>query len=44
MTDFRCLVRSVARSGEARYPFGDPLADRYLEFAAGPGGAELHRV
>ena len=35
MTDFPCLVRSVARSGEARYRLGDPLVDRYLEFVAG---------
>jgi integrase/recombinase XerD len=35
MTDFPCLVRSVGRSGEARYRLGDPLVDRYLEFVAG---------
>src|SRR6266704_91049 len=35
MTDFPCLVRSVARSGEARYRLGHPLVDRYLEFVAG---------
>jgi hypothetical protein len=35
MTDFPCLVRSVARSGEARYRLGDPVVDRYLEFVAG---------
>ena len=35
MTDFPWLVRSVARSGEARYRLGDPLVDRYLEFVAG---------
>jgi hypothetical protein len=35
MTDFPCLVSSVARSGEARYRLGDPLVDRYLEFVAG---------
>jgi site-specific recombinase XerC len=28
-------VRSVARSGEARYRLGRPLVDRYLEFVAG---------
>src|SRR6516165_3852428 len=35
MTDFPCLVRSVARSGEARYRLGEPLVDRYLEFVSG---------
>lgn len=35
MTGFPCLVRSVARSGEARYRLGDPLMDRYLEFVSG---------
>ena len=35
MTDFPCLVRSVARSGEVRYRLGDLLVDRYLEFVAG---------
>jgi integrase/recombinase XerD len=35
MTDFPWLVRSVTRSGEARYRLGDPLVDRYLEFVAG---------
>jgi integrase/recombinase XerD len=35
MTDFPCLVRSVARSGEARYRLGHPLVDRYLEFVSG---------
>ena len=35
MTDFPCLVRLVARSGEARYRLGHPLVDRYLEFVAG---------
>jgi integrase/recombinase XerD len=35
MTDFPCLVRSAARSGEARYRLGHPLVDRYLEFVAG---------
>ena len=35
MTDFPCLVRSAARSGEARYRLGDPLVDRYLEFVSG---------
>jgi integrase/recombinase XerD len=35
MTDFPCLVRSAARSGEARYRLGDPVLDRYLEFVAG---------
>src|ERR1700739_2051274 len=35
MTELPCLVRSVARSGEARYRLGDPLVDRYLEFVAG---------
>ena len=35
MTDFPCLVRSVARSGEARYRLGDPLVDGYLEFVSG---------
>ena len=34
MTDFPCLVRSVARSGEARHRLGDPLVDRYLEFVS----------
>jgi hypothetical protein len=29
-----CLVRSVARSGEARCRLGDPLVDHYLEFVA----------
>jgi hypothetical protein len=28
-------VRSVARSGEARYRLGDRLVDRYLEFVSG---------
>ena len=37
MTDFPWLVRSVTRSGEARYRLGDPLVDRYLEFVAGRG-------
>jgi hypothetical protein len=31
MTGFPSLVRSVARSAEARYRLGDPLVDRYLE-------------
>jgi hypothetical protein len=35
MTGFPWLVRSVARSGEARYRLGDPLVGRYLEFVAG---------
>ena len=35
MTDFPCLVRWVARCGEARYRLGDPVVDRYLEFVAG---------
>jgi integrase/recombinase XerD len=35
MTGFPSLVRSVARSGEARYRLGDPLVDRYLEFVSG---------
>src|SRR5450432_1405071 len=35
MTGFPCLMRSVARSGEARYRLGHPLVDRYLEFVAG---------
>jgi integrase/recombinase XerD len=35
MTDFPCLERWVARSGEARYRLGDPVVDRYLEFVAG---------
>jgi integrase/recombinase XerD len=35
MTDFPCLVRWVARSGEARYRLGHPVVDRYLEFVAG---------
>ena len=35
MSGFPCLVRSVSGSGEVRYPLGDPLVDRYLEFVAG---------
>jgi hypothetical protein len=34
MTGFPSLVRSTTASGEVRYRFGDPLVDRYLEFAA----------
>jgi hypothetical protein len=29
------LVRFASPSGEARYPLGHPLLDRYLEFVAG---------
>ncbi|HET7075285.1 MAG TPA: tyrosine-type recombinase/integrase [Mycobacterium sp.] len=35
MTDFPCLVRWAAASGQTRYRLGDPLVDRYLEFVAG---------
>ena len=34
-TDFPCVMRWEARSGEARYRLGEPLVDRYLEFVAG---------
>jgi integrase/recombinase XerD len=34
MTGFPSLVRSTTASGEVRYRLGDPLVDRYLEFAA----------
>jgi integrase/recombinase XerD len=30
-----CLVRTVDRTGEARFELGHPLLDRYLEFVAG---------
>jgi hypothetical protein len=35
MTGFPFLVRSADGSGRGRYRLGDPLIDRYLEFAAG---------
>jgi hypothetical protein len=35
MTFSPCLVRSSTASGDARFVLGDPLVDRYLEFAAG---------
>jgi len=35
MTSFRSLVRCASASGEVRYRLGDPLVDRYLQFAAG---------
>ena len=35
MTDFPCLIRSVAPSGEARFALGHPLVDSYLAFVGG---------
>jgi integrase/recombinase XerD len=34
MSGFPCLARSVSGLGEVRYPLGDRLVDRYLEFLA----------